>query len=59
MTGSGDPTDQGTGPQTDQERELLAAYRELDEADRVLLWNAMLTELGQGSYPEPDEESCS
>ncbi len=34
-------------PLTDQERAFLEAYRELDEADRVLLWCAMLTLLDQ------------
>ncbi len=41
------------GPQTDQERELLEAYRDLDDAGRVLLWSALLTELDR--RPTPDE----
>lgn len=31
------------GSLTDQERELLAIYVELDDADRVLLWSALPT----------------
>jgi len=45
--------DSPLGPLTDQERELLAAYRDLDEADRVLLWSALLTEVDR--RPTPDE----
>ena len=44
------PDDSLTTPPTEldadvaaQERELLAIYAELDQADRVLLWYAMLT----------------
>ncbi len=45
--------DSPLGPLTDQERELLAAYRDLDDADRVLVWSALLTELDR--RPTPDE----
>ncbi len=41
-------------PETDQERELSEAHRELDEADRVLVWSFILTELGR--RPSRDEE---
>ena len=57
MTGSGESNDQRSKPETDQDREFLAAYRELGAADRVLLWSAMLTNLGRRPDPEPDEES--
>ncbi len=42
-------------PETDQERELLEIYRDLDEVDRVLVWAAILTELGRRSEPVLDE----
>ena len=42
MTLPAAPDDQRTGPQTDQERELLALSRDLDEADWALLWSAAL-----------------
>ncbi len=42
-------------PLTDQEREFLEAYRDLDESDRVFVWSAILTELGR--RPIPDEDS--
>ena len=59
MTGSSDPNDQGPEPQIDQERAFLAAYRERDEADRVLLWSELLAELDRGWPQAPDEESGS
>ncbi len=36
--------DQSTEPETAQERELLKVYRDLDEADRVVVYSALLTE---------------
>lgn len=51
-----DHQDQRTGPETDQERELLGAYRELDEADRVLAWRALLSELGRRPGPDESDE---
>ncbi len=53
MSNPDDQRDERTGPLTDQERELLATYRDLDDADRVLLWSALLTELDR--RPTPDE----
>ncbi len=47
--------DSPLGPLTDQERELLEAYRDLDDADRVLAWSALLSELGR--RPGPDESN--
>ncbi len=41
-------------PQTDDGAELLEAYRDLDDADRVQLWSALLTELDR--RPTPDKE---
>ncbi len=43
------------GPLTDQEREFLEAFRELGEADRVRVWNAILTELGRHADPAEEE----
>ncbi len=43
-----------TAPQTAEEAEFVPAYRDLDEADRVLLWSALLTEVGR--RPDPVEE---
>ena len=45
-------------PETVQERAFLAAYRELDEAGRVLLWSKVLAELGRRSDAEPEEGPC-
>lgn len=45
-----------TGPRTPEEAEFLDAYRDLDEANRVLIWSAMLTRLGR-LEPTRDEES--
>ncbi len=39
--------DERTGPQTPEEAEFLAAYHDLDEAGRVLVWSTILTELGR------------
>ena len=47
MTGFDDPNDQPPEPETDQERAFLAAYRALDEAERVRLWSDVLTLLDQ------------
>ncbi len=44
---------------TDNAAELLAIYRDLDEADRVLLWSALLTLLDQQGVRIPDEESAT
>ncbi len=41
------PTGQPIEPETDQERELLKAYRALADADRVLVWSALLTLLDE------------
>ena len=46
-------------PQTLEEAEFLAAYRELDEAGRVFLWSEVLAELGRRSDTEPEEGPCS
>ena len=56
MTESSDPNDQGAEPETDQERALLAAYRAADEAGRVIVWAALLAELGRRSPPPEDAE---
>ncbi len=45
--------DQPAGPQTPEKAEFLEAYRTLDEADRVLVWCALLER--KGRRPEPDE----
>ncbi len=45
--------DSPLGLLTGQERDFLEAYRDLDDADRVLLWSALLTELDR--RPTPDE----
>lgn len=50
-----DDDDPRTGPLTDQEREFLEAFRELGEADRVLVWSAILTELGRHADPAEEE----
>ncbi len=50
-----DRDDERTGPQTPEEVEFLAAFRELDEPDRVLVWSTILTELGRRSGPETEE----
>ncbi len=47
--------DSPPGPQTPEEAEFLEAYRELDEADRVLVWSAILTELGRHADPAEEE----
>ncbi len=47
------------GSLTNQEREILEAYRVLDEADRVLLWSGLLTLLDQQGVGIPDEESAT
>ncbi len=47
------------GPQTAEEAEFLAAYRDLDEADRVLLCSALLTLLDQQGVRLPDEKSAT
>ncbi len=52
-TPSDQPTPSPIGPQTLEEAEFLAAYRALDEADRVLVWCALLER--EGRRPEPDE----
>ncbi len=49
------PTEPPIEPATDQEWELLEAYRDLDEADRVLVWSTMLRELGRRADPEAEE----
>ncbi len=43
----------GPLPLTNQGRDLLAIYVTLDEADRVLVWCALLER--KGRRPEPDE----
>ncbi len=55
-----DHDDQPTGPspRTEQERELLAIYAELDEPDRVLLWCALLAELDRCSTALPDDDEA-
>ena len=60
MTISDAPDDQRTGPQAPEKAAVLAAFRELDEDDRVLVWSAILAhlswrpELAEGS-PELEE----
>ncbi len=46
--------DERTEPQTDQERELLALYRNLDETDRGLLQWIALVELGRQESTEAE-----
>ena len=46
-------------PETAQEAALFEAYRNLDEAGRVLLWSEMLTELGRPPEQPEDEEDES
>ncbi len=58
MTRAHDHNDQPL-PLTDEGAELLAIYRELDEADRVLLWSALLTLLDQQGGRIRDEESAT
>ncbi len=41
------PTTPASEPETDQEAAFLAAYRNMDEADRVQLWSEVLTLLDQ------------
>ncbi len=53
MSSPDDHDDERTGPQTPEEAEFLAAYRDLGDADRVLLWSALLTEWDR--RPTPDE----
>lgn len=50
-----DHGDQSTGAETNQERDLLKAYRELDAAARVLIWCTLLTEVAR--QPAPAEEA--
>ncbi len=42
-------------PQTDQERELLEAYRTLDDAGWAWLRWTALAELGRRSHPSDDD----
>ncbi len=44
VTITDDHNDQITEPQPSGEAAFLAAYREVDEADRVLVWSAILTQ---------------
>ncbi len=44
------------GPRTPEEAEFLAAYRDLDEGARALLWSALLTEVGRRSAPIREAE---
>ncbi len=41
-------------PETDQGRAFLAAYRATDDAGRVLIWCALLTELDRRPDPPAD-----
>ncbi len=43
-------------PETAEERDFLEAYLDLDDADRVLLWSALLTLLEQQGVRIPDEQ---
>lgn len=49
VTTTNNHNDQSTEPEIDQERELLKVYRELDEADRVVVESALLTEGSGGA----------
>ncbi len=49
-----DQNDERTGTQMPEETEFLEAYRGLDEADQVLVWSTILTELSRRG--DPDEE---
>ncbi len=51
--GMSTPTEPPIEPETDQERELLAAYRAQDAAGRAWLQWAGLAELGRQPPPEP------
>ncbi len=49
------PTEPPIEPETDQERELLEAYRDLDEAGRAWLQWVAFAELGRRSPPDEDD----
>ncbi len=57
MTIPSDDDDSPLGPLTDQERDFLEAYRELDDADQVFIWHFILTERSRRSAfdEEPSE----
>ena len=50
------PPPRSAGPQTAEEAEILAAYRATDDAGRVIVWAALLAELGRRSLPPEDAE---
>ncbi len=52
LAGMSTPTEPPIAPETDQERELLEAYRDLDEADKAWLQWAVLTEVSRRVDPE-------
>ena len=45
------PTTPEREPETDQERAFLEAYRATDDAGRLIVWAALLTELGRRTVP--------